>query len=83
MIDLQKTFSSSMHKKNVSDVPCIAEHDFISNVSQGQATSRESTSVKTKAIFSRQLKIHFKMYPLSIIRKIIIFFCKHGSEIIK
>lgn len=33
MIDLEKTFSSSMHKKNVSDVPCIAERGFISNMS--------------------------------------------------
>lgn len=30
--DLQKTFSSPLHKNNVIDMPCMAEPNFISNI---------------------------------------------------
>jgi len=46
---------------------------YIKCVSQGKVDSRESASIKAKAAFSRQIKRSLKMYPLPVVRKILIF----------
>lgn len=82
MIDLQKTFSSCMHRENASDVSCVAQCGFISSMSlRVRQTAGNLHLSKPKLLYlgnQNSLNVSFACH-----KEDDNFLQKHGSEIMQ